>query len=359
VDRVIPTIPQPFSRDRFALGASFPLFGRVCAMNVEFIQFVDHTRHVPRLIVAPNGLTRFAIFSIHLFCVALVNCSDMALVDFYQLSVLYKLRRPNADFTPVRSHCLPMSASTPPPSPSPPVEPDQVHPSLPPSVLPEFKTPERRCSGSRPMPNITPLSRGSSMCQKQEGDTDRIEGYGREDYEEYIREDLQSRIFVDFEVFMKSVLHAPDDWRTRWGPTIEAVKTDKTFKKHHKKYIECCARSGSPEKTFYGPLMNTANAVLNVLSGSGLDGISSKDSQYYHINDPKRLRGGVINKANLSPDLVVLHTDCRLSAGEGGLHWANPLHILEVKPHGSALCDGNNMPRLVVDGKHATCSSRV
>jgi len=283
----------------------------------------------------------------------------MALVDFYQLSVLYKLRRKDADFTPVRSHCLPMSTTTPPPSPSPPVEPVQVPLSPPPSVLPEFKTPGRKHGPSRPVPNTTPLSRGSSMCQRQESNTDRVEGYGREDYEDYIREDLRGRVFVDFEVFMKSVLHVPGDWETRWAPAIEAVKANDEFKKHHKEYTDCCASSGSLERPFYDPLVNTANAVLNVLSQTRFDDIPSKVAQYYHVNDPKRIRGGVINKANLSPDLVVLHDGCRPSAGEEGLHWANPLHILEVKPHGSTLCDGTNIPRLVIDGKRTMNSPHV
>ncbi|KAF9641844.1 hypothetical protein BDM02DRAFT_3273673, partial [Thelephora ganbajun] len=128
----------------------------------------------------------------------------MALVDFYQLAVLYKLRRPDSGFLPIRSRPLPMSATIPPPSPSPSVDPDQVHLSPSPSMQTEFKTPERKRGAGHPVPDITPLSLGSSIRQRQEGDTDRVEGYKRDDYDDYIREDLKSRVFVDLEVFMKN-----------------------------------------------------------------------------------------------------------------------------------------------------------
>jgi len=64
------------------------------------------------------------------------------------------------------------------------------------------KTPERNGNTTRPVPGITPQSRGSSVRQRQEGDTDRVDNYNRDDYEEYIREHLKNRVFVDFEVFI-------------------------------------------------------------------------------------------------------------------------------------------------------------
>ena len=275
----------------------------------------------------------------------------MALFDFYQLAVLYKLRRGDAGFLPIHPH-PPMPATTPPRSPSPSVEPDEGRLSLPP-VRPEFTTPERRPGTSRLLSDITPLSRGSSARQKQEEDTDQVGRYKREDYDDYIREDLQSRVFVDFEIFMKHVLHVPDDWKTQWEPVIKAVKADSSFKSHHKEYCQHCDESSSQEVSFYKPLMNTANAVLDVLSQPRFNNISQGIPQRYHVNDPKKLRGGVMNKASLSPDLVVLHKDCEPSEG-GRLHWANPLHILEVKPFDGALCDGKTIPRLVVNGTCAT-----
>ena len=196
------------------------------------------------------------------------------------------------------------------------------------------------------------------MRQKQEGDTDRVEKFNRSDYDDYIREDLMGRVFVDFEVFMKHVLHVPDNWRTAWGPAIEAIKADSDFKKYHEEYCKHCNKRGSHEKVFYKPLMNTANAAFEVLSRPMLGAASPKITQYYRVNDPKKLRGGIFNKFHLSPDLVVLHKDCKASE-QDDLHWANPLHILEVKPFDSALCDGRSISRLVVNGERPTSSLRV
>ena len=222
-----------------------------------------------------------------------------------------------------------MSSTPPPHSPSLSVEPDEAQ-SSPPPVQPESKTPGRECGAPRSIPDTTPLSHGSSMCQSHEGDTDWVEEFDWEDYGNCIREDLRSRVFVDFEVFMKHVLHVPDNWRTSWGPAIEAVKADSDFKRHHEEYCNHCDKIGSQEKTFYGPLMNAANAVLEAVSRSAFDGISSR-----------------------VPNLVVLPKDRQPSEG---LRSENPLRILKFNPYNNSLCDGTRIPRLIVDGEHATIS---
>ena len=280
----------------------------------------------------------------------------MALVDFYQLAILFKLRRDDASFLPIHSvhplpirsaHPLPMS-TTPPRRSSPLVELGQapllVHPSV--QVL---QTPKRP---TRSVPSLTPCSRGSGARTKQEGNTDREDRYKCDEYEEYVREDLKSRIFVDFEVFMKSVLHVPDAWKSRWGSMIKAVKDNSEFRELLKMYRKVCDTPGPHETDFYKPLMEIANKVLDLLSECEFDTHSGID-QRYHVNDPKVLRGGVFNKVGLIPDLVVLH-EGRKPGGKPGLHWANPLHILEVKPYDNALCEGTDTARLVVDGKPAT-----
>ena len=202
----------------------------------------------------------------------------------------------------------------------------------------------------------TPSSHGTAARKRQEGDTDRDEKYRRIDYDEYIREDLHSRVFVDFEAFIKSALHVPHDWRTLWGPAIKAVKEDKSFKEFHRKYCEQCDRPGPHEVDFYDPLVDTANSVLKVVYPSKFEGISGTP-QYYRVNNPKRIWGGVMDKFKLSPDLVVVHKDLRPPVGKS-LHWANPLHVLEVKPYDGAICDGTKIPRLIVDGKPVTSPIR-
>ena len=155
----------------------------------------------------------------------------MALVHFCQLVDLYKLRSPDACFLSIPSHPPLVSTSPPPPS----VEPNGAPPRPPIQVHPE--TPRKDHSAAcHPKIQSTPQSHGSGSSTKHKGDADRNEGYVREDYEEYIREDLNSRVFVDFEVFMRSVLHVPVGWEAKWKPNIEAVKADPRFREHHDEY---------------------------------------------------------------------------------------------------------------------------
>ena len=273
----------------------------------------------------------------------------MALIDFYGLIALYELRCSDAAFSSIPSRSLMSSARSsrsPPPSE---VEPDGARSSLS-STRPEFKTPGHKRGVSHPVPEVTPLSIESATRQTQEAGADRVGKFERADYDVYIREDVGSRVFIDFEVFMKRVLYVPDDWRSAWGPAIEAVKADPTFKHHHEYYSKC-NNSDTQEDPFYIPLMETANAALSVLSRLTFGDVSPGVPQCYRVSDPKKLRGGAINKSNLSPDIVVLHKACRPSTEN--LHWANPLHILEVKPYDSTIFDASDVPRLVVDGKAA------
>jgi hypothetical protein len=279
----------------------------------------------------------------------------MALVDFYQLVALYNLRRADAGFLSTHSHPPPMAVTPPPLSPSPSVEPDQTRSSPLPFVQLVPKTPKRERGTTNPVPSITPQSLGTAVRQRQEGDTDRVDKYNRGEYDDYVREDLKSRVFVDFDVLLKSVLHAPDDWKTRWGPAIEAVKADQEFAKLHEEYCKYCEDGNLKEDQFYEPLKETTNAILAVLTRSPFDAMSFGIPQYLHVNDPKRLRGGVFSKANLTPDLITLHKECHPSKGKT-LHWANPLHILEVKRSDNSISDGTGMPNLVVDGKCAVSS---
>jgi hypothetical protein len=280
----------------------------------------------------------------------------MALVDFYQLAALYKPRCVDTGVPSIHSHPLTtMSATTPPRSPSPTDEsnqvyPNQVHSPLPPHMQAQFTTPERNRGPTNPVPGITPLSRGSSVRQRQEGDTDRMEKYTRGDYDDYVREDLRSRVFVDFEVFMMHVLHVPKDWKTRWKPAIEAVGVNEEFKAHLEAYCRLCDSPTSLEELFYEPLVDISTAALRVLSGSNFDGISSGIPQHYQVNASRKVEGGIFNRAGLSPDLVVLHKDCDPTEKQN-IHWANILHVLEVKPSGNTICDGTNIPRLVVNSK--------
>jgi hypothetical protein len=132
---------------------------------------------------------------------------------------------------------------------------------------------------------------------------------------------------------MKHVLHVPNDWKYAWGPTIETVKADSGFKKHHGEYRKLCNRFGTHEKLPHKSLMNIAKAVLDVLSRSTVGDISPK-----------------------TPDNVVNQKCPRLSKED---QQKNILHILGVDPDGGALCNGMGVSRLVVGGEHATSYFRA
>ena len=281
----------------------------------------------------------------------------MALIDFYGLAALYELRCSDVDFPSIPSRS-PMSSARSSRSPSPLAEPDEAQLPFYPTRT-EFKTPERKrgTSHSVSIPDLTPLSLGSAMRRTQEAGADKVGKFERADYDAYIREDLRNRVFVDFEVFMTSVLHVPEDWRTTWGPAIEGVKTDSGFNEKLKGYYGQCNNPDAAEGKFYTPLIDTANAALGVLPRFTTSDTPAGIPQYYHTNNPKKLRGGVINLANLSPDIVALHEDCHPS--ERNLHWANPLHVLEVKPYDNAICDGLGVLRMLSQGKTAWCALSV
>jgi len=269
----------------------------------------------------------------------------MALFDLYQLAALYNLRHSDAGFLPNRSDHPPMPPTTP-------QRPSTTKAaSLPPPTLPLPPKTPRQSREPNTVLGLTPTSRGSAIQRRQDGDTDRVDKYDRADYDGYVREDLGCRVFVDYGVFMEHVLHVPTDWDTKWRRAIDKVILDEKFKKHHKDYCRLCAKGGTDEKAFYSPMVMMANAVLGVLSRSKFKGIPSGQHQYYHVNDPTRVRGGVMNKMGLCPDLVLLHNNRPRpsSPKDKTIHWANPLHVLEVKPSGNAICEGKHMPRLVVN----------
>ena len=200
---------------------------------------------------------------------------------------------------------------------------------------------------SAPVDSITPANDGSATGKSEEDETDRISNESWcDDYSHYIREDFHNRVFVDFEVFAKSVLHVPSGWKTLWGRAIETVKENKNFKESLTAYREECDKCDWRKKPFLEPLMNAVNTILDVISAPEFDSIS-RSSQYHHLNGPMHMRGGVTDWFGLSPDL---HKDRKPSAHRD-LH---PVHILEVSPYDGAICDGMGIPKLVVDGKPMT-----
>ena len=291
----------------------------------------------------------------------------MALVDFYQLAVLHNLSCGNVGVLPDRSYPPPMSPTTPSRSHSPVAESDQTGlPSLP-FTQSVPKTPERRCNADQSIPDLTstPFAQGTSVLQRLRLDTDGPQKYKSAKCEQYIIRDFERHlVFVDMDIFMKHVLHIPENWSELWGRTIRRIKRNQAFQIAHCDYTRQCGTQGVQEWKFYKPLVDMGSAILDFSKSSPDNSVKPKTSQSYLRNDPKKVFCGMMN--DLSPDIVAIHDDFLPHIHEkecderrlkdSNLSWAQPLQILEVKPWDSALVDGLCMPRLKVNGKHATAS---
>jgi len=291
----------------------------------------------------------------------------MALVDFYQLAVLYNLSRGDVGVPSNHSRPPPMPTTTSSRSRPSAAESGQTHLPLPSTTKFELKTPERKPNATRPVADPTPIALGTSILQKLQLDTDEDQTYDINKYEQFITQDFdRHRVFVDIDVFMKHVLHVPDNWRALWGRTIRGIKRNGAFSTAHWDYHRQCAIWGVKESNFYQPLVAMGNAILDI-SKKSEDSVKPQTPQIYLRNDPKRVLCGVM--PNLSPDIVAVHDGFlpHIRSGErdgrclvqSNLTWAQPLQALEVKPWDGALIDGSCMPRLKVKGKPATTSRDV
>ena len=284
----------------------------------------------------------------------------MALVDFYQLAVLYKLSHRDAGVLTNHSNPPPMSSATLSSSHSSAVEPSKADSLPPPSTHSGLVTPKRKRDATHPGPNSTPVSVGTSILQKLSPDADETQKYDSAKYEEYIVQDFERhRVFVDIDVFMKHVLHVPKNWKQLWGPTIRAIKRNGVFSAAHWDYSRQCGTQGVQEWRFYKPLVDMGNTILDLAESSSNNSVKPETSQRYLRNDPRKVLCGVMTE--LSPDVVAVHDGflphIRSEERDEGclktsnLTWAQPLQALEVKPWDSALVDGSCMPRLKVNGE--------
>ncbi|KAF9780568.1 hypothetical protein BJ322DRAFT_1083849 [Thelephora terrestris] len=277
----------------------------------------------------------------------------MALVDFHGLVSLYKLAPSNVGSTTNPSRPPPMPAPKPIRPPSPSVEGSQPRPTK-----SQFDTPKRQSRFViHSAPNSTPIAKGSSIRQKQDVDTDDGGKYNSDDYRQFIIQDFERhRVFVGMDDFMKQVLHVPDDWKSQWAEAIKEVKLNEHFDACLSAYSEKCGATGFKEDALYGPLVKMINSLLEVTCKSTVDAVKPKTPQRFIRNDPQKLYHGVLDKANLSPDIIALHEDrynkLKSEERENGqldtsfITWAHPLQVLEVKHFNTALVDGTYMPRL-------------
>jgi hypothetical protein len=209
----------------------------------------------------------------------------------------------------------------------------------------------------------TPPTYGSAVVHKLEPDPGPPKKRTSSKYEEYIAEDYdQHRVFVHIDDFMKSVLHAPDNWRELWKKTIQKVTLYEPFCIARTEYSHLC-RTGALEAKLYQPLVNMVNAIFDITESPESDeSIKPKTPLRYLRGNSKGILGGVMPE--LSPDIIAVHRDFfssmpleeqqQRALGEQRLTWAQPMQILEVKPSGTTLISGSCMPRLKVNGERAT-----
>lgn len=209
------------------------------------------------------------------------------------------------------------------------------------------------------------MSHGTSILPKLEPDTDQTQKNNSAKYEQYITQDfVRHRVFVDIDVFMKHVLHIPENWKELWGTTIGDIRRHQKFSLPHWDYTHKCEIQRTQECEFYKPLVDMGNAILELSELSKDESVKARTRQRYLRNDPKRVLGGVMK--NLSSDVVAVHDDFlpHIRSGENkeqrlkesNLTWAQPLQALEVKPSDNALVDGSRMPRLKLNGELAVIS---
>ena len=96
-------------------------------------------------------------------------------------------------------------------------------------------------------------------------------------------------MLVYIEDFMKSILHAPADWRARWGPVIRAVKRNPDFMRHYLEYRVRHEKQCTELEENYEPLllMNdvTLRAAFPTVLGSDTASTSLPLTRFVHIVD--------------------------------------------------------------------------
>jgi hypothetical protein len=297
----------------------------------------------------------------------------MALVDFHQLAILYKLRcqdvgvlsiPPNLPQTQMVTHSTTRLKANEPARTS---NPAHVGPFLVPSLPPTRpRTPEPKAAVTQSIhasAQATPNALGSSTVSKLQLDPDQRQKIDSAKYEEFLIEDFKNhRVFADIDIFMEYVLDVPADWEQKWESTIDSIKKDGGFSAAFDQYDGLC-QSGTREVPLYTPLVKMANAVSRVSSSSENKSTKPVTKLRYFMNDPKKIEGGVITFGQ-SPDIVAVDErflacmkDREIRNGRldsTRLKWTQPVQMLEVKALGGALVDGSCMPRVVVNGSEYT-----
>jgi len=204
----------------------------------------------------------------------------------------------------------------------------------------ESDLPQRKPDATRSVPFSTPISAGTFILPKLRPDTDEDSECDYDKYDQYIAPDIKSyRVFVDIDVFMKHVLHVPKNWEGLWAGTIIRIKRDPVFSLALWEYTRRCKVRGIREHIFYEPLVDVANAILEIC-GSSPDGTKSRTPPRYLRDDANDALPGIVK--NLRPGVVTVHPKYR-----------------SKKPWNNALVDGSRIPRLKANGEFFDASRDV
>ncbi|KAK0209753.1 hypothetical protein IW262DRAFT_1498223 [Armillaria fumosa] len=179
--------------------------------------------------------------------------------------------------------------------------------------------------------------------------------YDRKDYDNFIREDLLTRVFIPSDDFLRVILHLPGDWRKDPSITslIEKVKNDEQWKKLWADYMVQCGQTD--EKLLYRLHSSLCNRALDLIK---IDFPSELDIGFYR-QDPKYVKG---TNANLSPDVITLLlslfnssknkiADIEAGGPQNSIGWPQLLQWLDFKLSETTLDNGRNATRVLTADK--------
>ncbi|KAG7444813.1 uncharacterized protein BT62DRAFT_1007838 [Guyanagaster necrorhizus] len=179
--------------------------------------------------------------------------------------------------------------------------------------------------------------------------------YERKDYDNFIREDLELRVFIPSDDFLHVILHLPQDWRqdSTISALINKVKVDEQWKALWNDYKAECRMK---DKTnLYHPHNSLCNRVLALIKD---DSCSGPNIGFYR-QDPQPIKW---SNTDLKPDAITLLLslfsssknnieDIKTESPKNNIGWPQLLQWLEFKLSFTTLDNGRYATRALTAGK--------
>ncbi|KAG7444798.1 uncharacterized protein BT62DRAFT_933850 [Guyanagaster necrorhizus] len=179
--------------------------------------------------------------------------------------------------------------------------------------------------------------------------------YERKDYDNFIREDLESRVFIPSDDFLRVILHLPRDWRqdSTISALIKKVKADEQWKALWDDYKAECKTTD--ETNLYHPHNSLCNRALALIK----DGTRSGPDIGFYRQDPQPVKG---SNVDLKPDAITLLLslfnssqnnieDIKTGGPKNNIGWPQLLQWLEFKLSFTTLDNGRYATRVLTAGK--------